>query len=86
MGKDAMRLKGLSLHCLREVRTEGMILSRHIPVLKQLIMDEFDACAVEPQLLHQLLSLMLYAPHAQLIGLTIRAIWPLVHLKRLGRQ
>jgi hypothetical protein len=53
---------------------EGMLLWRSILVLKQLITDEFNSRAVEPELLYEFVSMVLCTPHAQLVGLAVDAI------------
>jgi len=63
-----------------------MLLCRSIQVLKQLITDEFNARAVEPELLYEFVSMVLCTPHAQLVGLTVDAIQPLIHLEHLAEQ
>jgi hypothetical protein len=58
-----------------------MPLCRSIVVLKELITDEPNLRAVEPELLYHLVSLVLDALHAQLVSLTVDAFQPLVHLE-----
>ena len=60
---------------------EGMPLCRSILVLKQLITSDLNSSAVEPELLYDLVSLVLNAPHAQLVDLTVGVLKPLVHLE-----
>ena len=47
----------------------------------QLITDEFNVHAVEPELLYEILSMVLCTPDAQLVDLTVDAFQPLVHLE-----
>jgi hypothetical protein len=65
----------LSLRQFTEVqrRAEGMPLGRSIVVLEQLMTDERNLRAIEPELLYHLVSLVLDAPHAQLVSLTVDA-------------
>jgi hypothetical protein len=63
-----------------------MTLCRTIVVLKQLITDESNSRAVEPELLYHLVSLLLNAPHVLLVGLTVGAIEPLVHHEHRADQ
>jgi hypothetical protein len=58
-----------------------MLLGRSKVVLKQIMTDEPNLRAVEPDLLYHLVSLVLDAPHAQLVSLTVDAFQPLVHLE-----
>jgi hypothetical protein len=58
-----------------------MPLGRSIVVLEQLMTDERNLRAIEPELLYHLVSLVLDAPHAQLVSLTVDAFQPLVHLE-----
>jgi hypothetical protein len=72
---------------LTEIQTHGThALCRSILVLKQLITDEFDSRAVEPELLYEFVSMVLCTPHAQLVDLTVDAIQPLVHLEHLAKR
>src|SRR5215211_4266966 len=75
-----------SLRWLRGLqrRTQGMSLPRCSLVLKQLIMDELDSRPVKPELLYEFVSMVLSTPNAQLVGLTVDAFQPLVHLEHLA--
>jgi hypothetical protein len=55
-------------------------------VLKQLITDDLTSRAVEPELLYEFVSMVLCTPHAQLVGLTVDALQPLVHLEHVAEQ
>ena len=65
---------------------EGMPLCRSIVVLTQLIMDEFNLRPVEPDLLYEIVSMVLCTPNAQLVGLTVDAFQPLVHLEHFAEH
>src|SRR5919107_5111338 len=58
-----------------------MLLCLSIGIPNQLITDDPNSYAVEPELLYDLVSLVFDAPHAQLIGLSVDAFQPLVHLE-----
>jgi hypothetical protein len=80
--KDVTRDTARDLSALvGELAGETMPLCRSIGVLKQLITDEPNLRTVEPELLYHLVSLVFDAPHAQLVGLTVDAFQPLVHLE-----
>jgi len=57
-----------------------------IVVLTQLIADERDLRPLGPHLLYEFVSMVLCAPNAQLIGLTVDAFQPLVHLEHFAKQ
>ena len=44
-------------------------------------MDEFNVRTVEPDLLYEIVSMVLCTPNTQLVGLTIDTFQPLVHLE-----
>jgi hypothetical protein len=50
----------------------------------QLITDDLHSRAVEPELLYEFVSMVLCTPHAQLVGLTVDALQPLVHLEHFA--
>src|SRR5919107_5566019 len=64
----------------------GMPLPRSIVVLKQLITDEPNSRAVEPELLYEFVSMVLCTPNAQLVGLALDVLQPLVHLEHFAEQ
>ena len=68
------------------MHAEGLPLRRSIVVLTQLIMDKFNLRTVEPDLLFEIASMVLCTPNAQLVGLTIDAFQPLVHLELFGEH
>jgi hypothetical protein len=55
-------------------------------VLKQLIADEPNSRAVEPELLYEFVSMVLCTLHAKLVDLTVDALQPLVHLENLAEH
>ncbi len=55
-------------------------------ILKQLITDEANSRAVEPELLYEFVSMVLCTPHAQLVDLAVDAFQPLIHLEHLAEQ
>jgi hypothetical protein len=57
-----------------------------ILVLEQLITDELNLRAVEPEMLYEFVSVVLCTPHAQLVGLTVDALQPLIHLEHLAEH
>jgi len=63
-----------------------MPLWRSILVLKQLIMDEVNSRAVESKMLYEFVSMVLCTPNAQLVGLTVDAVQPLIHLEHFAEQ
>src|SRR5918995_4775863 len=54
------------------------------PRTKQHIMDEPNSRLVEPELLYEFVSMVLCTPNAQLVGLTVDAFQPLVHLEHFA--
>src|SRR5215210_577764 len=69
-----------------KTQAEGMPLGCLIVVLTQLIADEADSRPVGPHLLCKFVSMVLCAPNAQLVGLSVDAFQPLVHLEHLAKQ
>ena len=71
---------------LREAhrRTEGIPLCRFIVVVQRITTDEFDSRAVEPDLLFEFVSMVLCTPNVRLVGLTVDAFQPLVHLEHFA--
>jgi hypothetical protein len=69
-----------------ETHAEGLPLCRSIVVLKQLSMDEFNSRPVEPELLYEFVSMVLCTPNVQLVGLTVDAFQPLVHLEHFAEH
>jgi hypothetical protein len=55
-------------------------------VLKQRTTDEVNSRAVEPELLYELVSMVFYTPHAQLVGLIVGVLQPLIHLEHFTEQ
>jgi len=64
----------------------GRVLWHSILVFEQLITDEVNSHAVEPELLYEFVSVVLCTPNAQLVGLTVGAIQPLIHLEYFAEQ
>jgi hypothetical protein len=56
------------------------------PRTKQHIMDEPNSRPVEPELLYEFVSMVLCTPNAQLVGLTVDAFQPLVHLEHFAEH
>jgi hypothetical protein len=63
-----------------------MPLCRAILVFKQLITDEVYSRAVEPNMLYEVVSVVLCTPNAQLVGLTVGALQPLIQLEYFTEQ
>ncbi len=61
-------------------------LLRSIVVLKQLITDEPTSRAVEPELLYEFVSMVLCTSDAQLVGLAVDVLQPLIHLEHFAEQ
>ena len=76
-------LSGPASH-IPDWHTEGLLLCRAIVVLKQLIMDEPNSRPVEPELLYEFVSMVLCTLNARLVGLTVDAFQPLVHLEHFA--
>jgi hypothetical protein len=49
-------------------------------------MDEFNSRPVEPELLYEFVSMVLCTPNVQLVGLTVDAFQPLVHLEHFAEH
>jgi hypothetical protein len=65
---------------------EDVSVCQFLLVLKQLITDESNSRAIEPELLYEFVSVVLCTPHAQIIDLTIDAIQPLLHLEHFAEH
>jgi hypothetical protein len=66
--------------------SKGMPLCRSIVVLMQLITDEPNSRAVEPELLYEFVSMVLCTTNAQLVGLAVDVLQPLVHREHFAEQ